>query len=68
MINDIERDDIEVEGVEEIPSIEDLQNEINDLRQIIKDQNAEIEHIRADNSVLKETIVRMQIKNVGLME
>lgn len=68
MINDIERDDIEVEGVEEVPSIEDLQEEIKNLRDTNIDYRAEIDHIRADNSMLKEAIVRLQLKSLGLME
>lgn len=68
MINDVERDDIEVEGVEEVPSIEDLQEEIKNLRDTNIDYRAEIDHIRADNSVLKEAIVRLQLRSLGLME
>lgn len=68
MINDIERDDIEVEGVEEVPSIEELQEEIRSLKATVQDYSTEIDHIRADNNVLKEAIVRLQLKSLGLME
>lgn len=68
MINDIERDDIEVEGIEEVPSIEELQEEIRSLKATVQDYSKEIDHIRADNSVLKEAIVRLQLKSLGLME
>lgn len=67
-MSDMERVEGEIVETSSSDQLQDMQNEINDLRQIIKDQKAEIEHIRTDNSVLKETIVRMQIKNVGLME
>lgn len=68
MINDIERDDIEVEGVEEVPNIEELQEELRSLKSTVRDYITEIDHIRADNSVLKEAIVRLQLKSLGLME
>ena len=57
-----------IEGTERVPSIEDLQEEIRSLKVTVQDYSAEIDHIRADNSVLKEAIVRLQLKSLGLME
>lgn len=70
MINDNERYNIEVEDVEDASSIntEELQEEIKNLRDTNIDYRAEIDHIRADNSVLKEAIVRLQLRSLGLME
>jgi uncharacterized protein YlxW (UPF0749 family) len=66
-----EMEKVEGEVIEEtecVPSIEDLQEEIRSLKLTVHDYSAEIDHIRADNSVLKEAIVRLQLKSLGLME
>lgn len=70
MINDNERYNIEVKDVEDASSIntDELQEEIKYLRDTIKDYTTEIDHIRADNNVLKEAIVRLQLRSLGLME
>lgn len=57
-----------IEETERVPNIEELQEEIKNLRDTNIDYSAEIDHIRADNSVLKEAIVRLQLKSLGLME
>lgn len=57
-----------IEETERVPSIEDLKEEIKNLKDANIDYRAEIDHIRADNSVLKEAIVRLQLKSLGLME
>lgn len=65
---------VEGEVIEETgcnPSNEEPQAEIDEikyLKETINDYSKEIDHIRADNSVLKEAIVRLQLKSLGLME
>lgn len=55
---------VEVVNSEELDR---LREEADMLRSENGELKREIENIRTDNSVLKETIVRMQIKSVGLM-
>lgn len=57
-----------IEETERVPNIEELQEELRSLKSTVRDYRAEIDHIRADNSVLKEAIVRLQLKSIGLME
>lgn len=57
-----------IEETERVPNIEELQEEIRSLKATVQDYSKEIDHIRADNSVLKEAIVRLQLKSLGLME
>lgn len=57
-----------IEETERVPNIEELQEELRSLKSTVRDYRAEIDHIRADNSVLKEAIVRLQLKSLGLIE
>lgn len=56
-----------IEETECVPNIEELQEEIRSLKATVQDYSTEIDHIRADNNVLKEAIVRLQLKSLGLM-
>lgn len=57
-----------IEETERVPNIEELQEELRSLKSTVRDYSAEIDHIRSDNSVLKEAIVRLQLRSLGLME
>ena len=57
----------EMEKVEGEVSPEELLEEVKNLRKMVKDYCDEIEHLRTDNTILKEGLIRTQLKSLGLL-
>ena len=68
MSEEMEKLDGEViEEIAKAPSNEELLEEVKNLRKMVKDYSDEIEHLKTDNTILKEGLIRTQLKSLGLL-
>lgn len=56
-----------IEETAKAPSNEELLAEVKNLREIVKNYSDEIEHLRTDNKILREGLIRTQLKSLGLI-